>query len=325
MKFSHSLISAFVVLGFSGLLLAIAGCTTPAPPKPPSPTSETQAPSPSENTPKGKSAQPRSAEDAKKVEKSSEPTLKTPESSSTPTKNQAETNTSRADTTPPTAESKAQVSPKTSGPGFDKAESADSTREQKNSQPASGVTTSTMQTGVSPSTHSSALPPPTSESSTAPSYKSLKSLGVKTVDEKTEAKERQLDESLNAFDDQLLREKRLLDEQRTGSGLAGEALGSGAEEGMETADHEGTASTARTQQGSTSEAGHIPPGRTTEGKRRRVGTASSPTPLPPDIPDAHDDDIVARQLREAAENEKDPALREKLWEEYRRYKSGKGS
>ena len=33
-----------------------------------------------------------------------------------------------------------------------------------------------------------------------------------------------------------------------------------------------------------------------------------------------DDDIVARQLREAAEKEKDPELRKKLWEEYRKYK-----
>ena len=42
--------------------------------------------------------------------------------------------------------------------------------------------------------------------------------------------------------------------------------------------------------------------------------------IPEDIPDAKDDDIIARQLREAAMNESDPELREKLWEEYRRYK-----
>ena len=34
----------------------------------------------------------------------------------------------------------------------------------------------------------------------------------------------------------------------------------------------------------------------------------------------HDDDIVARQLREAAMKETDPELRERLWEEYRQYK-----
>ena len=33
-----------------------------------------------------------------------------------------------------------------------------------------------------------------------------------------------------------------------------------------------------------------------------------------------DDDIVARQLREAAENETDPELKEKLWKEYEDYR-----
>jgi hypothetical protein len=36
-----------------------------------------------------------------------------------------------------------------------------------------------------------------------------------------------------------------------------------------------------------------------------------------------DDDIVARQLREAAENETDPELKEKLWKEYEEYKKSK--
>jgi hypothetical protein len=39
-------------------------------------------------------------------------------------------------------------------------------------------------------------------------------------------------------------------------------------------------------------------------------------------PQYEDDDIVARQLREAAENETDPALQEKLWKEYYEYKKG---
>lgn len=33
-----------------------------------------------------------------------------------------------------------------------------------------------------------------------------------------------------------------------------------------------------------------------------------------------DDDIIARQLREAAEKETDPVMKQKLWDEYRRYK-----
>lgn len=44
-------------------------------------------------------------------------------------------------------------------------------------------------------------------------------------------------------------------------------------------------------------------------------------PAPAGTPDGKDDDVVARQLREAAETEQDPELRKRLWEEYRKYKS----
>ena len=40
---------------------------------------------------------------------------------------------------------------------------------------------------------------------------------------------------------------------------------------------------------------------------------------PDDIPDLVSEDIVAKQLREAAQSEEDPQLRERLWEEYRNY------
>jgi hypothetical protein len=48
-------------------------------------------------------------------------------------------------------------------------------------------------------------------------------------------------------------------------------------------------------------------------------TASTP---PPDVGDGNGDDIVARQIRKAAEAETDPELRKKLWDEYRKYKQG---
>jgi hypothetical protein len=41
------------------------------------------------------------------------------------------------------------------------------------------------------------------------------------------------------------------------------------------------------------------------------------------LPPPEDDDIVARQLREAAEKETDPVLKKKLWEEYWKYKGVK--
>jgi len=56
----------------------------------------------------------------------------------------------------------------------------------------------------------------------------------------------------------------------------------------------------------------------------RKGEANIPTrdasPVPPDIAGIEDDDIIARQLREAAMKEQDLKLREKLWDEYRKYK-----
>jgi hypothetical protein len=42
---------------------------------------------------------------------------------------------------------------------------------------------------------------------------------------------------------------------------------------------------------------------------------------PSAIPTGDDDNIVARQLREAAEKETDPVLKKKLWDEYQKYKS----
>jgi len=52
-----------------------------------------------------------------------------------------------------------------------------------------------------------------------------------------------------------------------------------------------------------------------KGNRPGIQTPGAP-------PISKDDDIVARQLREAAERETDPRLRKRLWEEYRRYKEG---
>ena len=39
-----------------------------------------------------------------------------------------------------------------------------------------------------------------------------------------------------------------------------------------------------------------------------------------ETPDGNDDDIVARRIRKAAEQETDPELKDKLWKEYVEYK-----
>ncbi|MAT50654.1 MAG: hypothetical protein CMK32_05670 [Porticoccaceae bacterium] len=58
------------------------------------------------------------------------------------------------------------------------------------------------------------------------------------------------------------------------------------------------------------------------GKPGLYGSGKEDGTVPPDLRDASDDDIVARQIREAAMAETDPVLREKLWDEYRKYKKG---
>ena len=50
-----------------------------------------------------------------------------------------------------------------------------------------------------------------------------------------------------------------------------------------------------------------------------AGAETEIYPIPEDIPGGRDDDVVARQIREAAMREPDPELRELLWDEYRRY------
>ena len=66
--------------------------------------------------------------------------------------------------------------------------------------------------------------------------------------------------------------------------------------------------------------GYLPPARNKrEGDYDHQARRHKP---PADVPDGSDDDVLARQLREAAETESDPELRRRLWDEYRRYKEG---
>lgn len=60
--------------------------------------------------------------------------------------------------------------------------------------------------------------------------------------------------------------------------------------------------------------------RSSQSSRDQGGAASAGQSQP--TTDGQDDDIVARQLREAAEKETDPVLKEKLWKEYNDYKKG---
>ena len=62
------------------------------------------------------------------------------------------------------------------------------------------------------------------------------------------------------------------------------------------------------------------PGLPTKGRKGEYNHTGAATVVPADIPTGDDDDVVARQIREAAIREPDPELQERLWEEYRKYK-----
>jgi hypothetical protein len=100
-------------------------------------------------------------------------------------------------------------------------------------------------------------------------------------------------------------------EGASGKGQSGKQ-GMGTEEGRES---EG-AVTEKGQGGSDAEA-------TSRGDQKgSLGEAGEGNRSSRRMSNSYDDDIVARQLREAAEKETDPELKEKLWKEYEAYKRG---
>ncbi len=163
-----------------------------------------------------------------------------------------------------------------------------------------------------------------------------------TQGERTTSLTQQLDSALSDFDEMLLREQERVKAATppratvgAGQGTAGAMAGADASGEMATnqglpagemataggsADSSVPGNRAGTDDGVYgSGGGDAPPGRSgSRGGRQQTAARG----VPPDIPDGSDDDVVARQLREAAEKETDPALRARLWEEYRRYKRG---
>ena len=168
---------------------------------------------------------------------------------------------------------------------------------------------------------------------------------VETSEERREGLDKKLDSSLSEFDALILREQEILEQRREagaaagGGGGAGTAEVGGGEGGSGEAsggeDTEGGEDTKGGEETETSEAngtGTSPDdpsgevvtadeGASPEGSEAETGEISNGR-IPKDVGDGRDDDIVARQLREAAMKEQDPELRARLWDEYRAYKFG---
>ena len=125
----------------------------------------------------------------------------------------------------------------------------------------------------------------------------------------------ELDAALEDFDGEILAEREVIQarsNERAGTGGASGALPSATQSGGLPEDGDPGGATQQT-------GGYEPRGMPSQNSPQKAPPAQAGN-IPDDIPDARDDDIIARQLREAAMNETDPELREKLWEEYRRYK-----
>jgi hypothetical protein len=139
--------------------------------------------------------------------------------------------------------------------------------------------------------------------------------------------DRKLSRSLSEFDGILMREQKALAEDRAAaSGGAGgeEATSRGAGSGAGARDEPGDDESAHANRGGGTERADVDdsgdPGESVGDEDEAVQAGR----VPEDVGDGRDDDVVARQLREAAMSEEDPELREKLWEEYREYKRSTG-
>ncbi len=146
--------------------------------------------------------------------------------------------------------------------------------------------------------------------------------------------ENELEDTLVVIDGRLLEERDKLASQRsgTGPGLPGDD-----QAGLEDPGAEAAALLEELGAGGIADAGEaeqemeeLPAGAVADSASDRLGAGDKdsntrrPSDIPEGIPDGSDDDIVARQIREAAMNETDPVLREKLWREYINYKKGGG-
>ncbi|HTQ99754.1 MAG TPA: hypothetical protein VMH83_07180, partial [Candidatus Acidoferrum sp.] len=171
--------------------------------------------------------------------------------------------------------------------------------------------------------------------------------GPMTAAERRAALDAQLNASYAAFDGVILseRERAVAKANEAGSGVMGTTTmgskGGGGKGGKDGTSDDGTGgglggraaqANGRVISGNGNGGGDVVA--TTQSTSSGVGTGPTGGPArqgdynfsnqpyfapPADIPPGNDDDVVARQLREAAVHEPDPALRDKLWDEYRKY------
>jgi hypothetical protein len=152
-----------------------------------------------------------------------------------------------------------------------------------------------------------------------------------TSEERRAAIDKRLNDSLGSFDAGLRQEQQQVAQQRDARQTAaaanaaanaaaaaaaleksGEGAGSAAVEGPDT-DRGG-------RRGGPAPRRHDPSGDLKSEKASKSDDNAGNGASAREIPDGSDDDVVARRLRQAAQQETDPELKEKLWQEYLDYK-----
>ena len=160
---------------------------------------------------------------------------------------------------------------------------------------------------------------------------------MKTPDERRAEADRKLDASLGTFDEQMRKEQARIARDREAranariggaadGGDAGDGAGGGAGKEDRRARGRGGDGDLRSDKEHREERGEHrdgdmksdPTGKGGRGSPNSIG--KGPASIPEGVGSGENDDLVAKQLREAAEKETDPELREKLWKEYQDYK-----
>ena len=152
-------------------------------------------------------------------------------------------------------------------------------------------------------------------SATPPAAPGLATSAAQTPDERRAALDKQLDASLGAFDDRLKKEQRKISEERDArQATVASTTARAASPDMPSESHGGTEKKRGDPRAP--HAGDLKSAKTTAATASASGNGATAT----FIPDGNDDDIVARRIRKAAEQETDPELKDKLWKEYVEYK-----
>ena len=131
----------------------------------------------------------------------------------------------------------------------------------------------------------------------------------KTEDEKIQSLDDELMTALGEFDDMLLKEEEAIAQSSrqnsTGEGTSKASYNSGLD---------GKGALNQNQNRNETTGSIIDKSKNSKSKAKQTKKYKK------NKLDKINDDIVARQLKEAAESEKDPVLKEKLWQEYYKYK-----